>query len=366
MKSLFAVLLLFLVPCTAFAKSYTFDDGVYTVGIDMPEGHYIVTSHKSNTAFCPVFVFDDSNLNNENDIGESILYFSVWHPDNAYYNPEQGLTEYRIGLKNGMSVEVSYKAIFTTDTETTLSPLDFQDAIRNLSLADLKVVEQELIVAQHKAIAKAESASAPKETPAPNYVKLNYERAARIPENCLGQKVSFSGKVLQVMGSRADGYHIRLATKGDHDDVVYLRIDAEHTPSINILEGDKLSIKGTLEGDYTYQSVFGQSITLPSASADSVSVSLSSSSKHTMTIGYSDGTTEKYVNGVLVKDDANFVIVTKGVNIRSDASANSEKIGSATPGEKFVLIQANYKKGWHQIMFNGEEAYVSSKYVKLK
>ncbi|MBR4057895.1 MAG: SH3 domain-containing protein [Oscillospiraceae bacterium] len=365
MKRLFFILsLLLIIPCSAFAKSYVFDDGVYTVGVDLPEGHYVVSSHKSNVGFCAVQVFDDPNMNEEIDSGEILLFFTVWHPNNAYYKPDQGLTEYLVGLKNGMCIDVMDKAIFTPDNATTLSPIDFQDSLRSLSLSDLKVVEQELLVAKLTAQSKAEAASKPKSTPEPSYVSLNYERAARLPEVCMNQRVRFSGKVLQVMGSRADGYHVRLATKGDYDDVVYLYIDSDHAPSINLLEGDKLTIKGVLKGDYTYQSVFGQAITLPSAYAESVSISLSEERK--TTIGYSDGSSDTYINGVLVEESSDTAVVTKGVNIRSEASANSEKVGTAKPGDKLLVTQANYVKGWHQILYNGDIAYVSSKYVKLK
>lgn len=366
MKRLFLTLFFLLtLPFSALAKSYTFDDGVYTVGVDLPEGHYVVTSHKSNTAFCSVFVFNDPNMNEERDSGEQLLSFSVWHPNNAYYNPDQGLTEYRIGLKNGMCIEIMDKVIFSQNDNATISPIDFQKDIRNLSLEDLKIIEQELIVAKHHASSREESASSPKSTPEPSYVELNYERAARLPEICMDQKVRFSGKVLQVMGSRAEGYQIRLATNGDYDDVVYLYIDKDHAPSINILEGDRISIKGTLKGDYTYHSVFGQEITLPSATADSVSISLSDPQR-TLTIGYSDGTTEKYVNGSLVYEGSETAVVKKGVNIRSEASTSSTRVGSAKAGEKLVVTHANYIDGWHQILYKGKTCYVSAKYVKLQ
>lgn len=365
MKRLTSIfLLLSFLPCISFAKSYTFDDGVYTVGVDLPEGHYSVSSHKSNVGFCAVNVFDDPNMNERIDPGEDLLFFTVWHPDNSYYKPDQGLTRYLVGLKNGMCIEVMDKAVFSSNDEATLSPIDFQKSIRSLSLADLEVIEQELIIAQWKASNAAKAAAQPKATPEPSYVSLNYERAARLPEVCMNQRVKFSGKVLQVMGSRSDGYHIRLATKGDFDDVVYLIIDSDHTPSINLLEGDKLTIKGVLKGDYKYQSVWGQEITLPSAYAESVSVSLSET--HKTTIGYSDGSSDTYVNGVLVDDDSDVAVVTKGVNIRASASASSEKVGTAKPGEKLVVTQANYSNGWHQILYNGETCYVSAKYVKLK
>lgn len=363
-----AVLLIFLVflPCVAFAKSYTLKRGVYEVGVDIPEGHYVVTSHKDNTAFVAVSVFDDTNRNNRYDIidDKSLLYFTVMHPDNAYFDSASSNPKYYVRLENGNCVDIMDKVVFETIDNVTLAPQEIYSHLFNYSNEDLEMISfQADLIVRNKKRKEAEK-NTPKSTPAPSYSALNYERVARMPEKCIDQKVKFSGIVLQVMGSREKGYDIRIATKDGYDNVVYLYISPEAAPSINILEDDKITVKGTIKGDHAYTSIWGQEITLPLVHADSVSISLSE--ERTTTIGYSDGSFDYYVNGILTEDGSTIAIVTKGVNIRAEASSSSEKIGSAKPGERLTVLQAYYTQKWHQILYNGEVCYVSANYVKLK
>lgn len=57
--------------------------------------------------------------------------------------------------------------------------------------------------------------------------------------------------------------------------------------------------------------------------------------------------------------------VTRGVNIRAEASAESEKAGSAKQGEKLMVTKEYYAPKWHQILYNGELRYVSANYTEL-
>lgn len=363
---IYILFIILFIPITGLAKSYTLKKGVYDVGIDIPEGHYIVTSHKDNTAFCAISVFEDTNNNSEYDMtsDRSILYFSVTHPDNAYFDKETSNAQYYVLLENGSSIDVmTEKAVFTTNENASLAPQEVYKTLFDFSQEDLEMISHQAdLIVKNRNRKKAEE-NAPKSTPAPTYTSLNYERVARMPEKCIDQKVKFSGIVIQVMGSRVKGYDIRIATKDGYDDIVYLYIPPESAPNINILEGDKLTVKGTIKGDYAYTSIWGQEITLPLVHADNISISLSET--RTTTIGYSDGTSDYYVDGMLVEESSNTVTVTKGVNIRSEATSNSEKVGSAKPGEKLTLLQAYYSSKWHQILYNGEVCYVSANYVKV-
>lgn len=364
-RTLAFLLVLILFPCVSFAKSYTLKRGVYEVGVDIPEGHYIVTSHKDNIAFAAVSVFDDTNRNNKYDIidDKSLLYFTVMHPNNAYFDSASSNPKYYVRLENGNCVDIIDKVVFETIDNVTLAPQEIYSQLFNYSNEDLEMISfQADLIVRNKKRKEAEK-NTPKATPAPNYSSLNYERVARMPEKCIDEKVKFSGIVIQVMGSREKGYDIRLATKDGYDDIVYLYIPPEAAPSINILEDDKITVKGTIKGDHAYTSIWGQEITLPLVHADSVSITLSE--KKTTTIGYSDGTSDYYVNGVLTEPDSTSATVTKGVNIRAEANANSEKVGSAKPGDRLTVLQAYYTSKWHQILYNGEVCYVSANYVKL-
>ncbi|MCM1176052.1 MAG: SH3 domain-containing protein [Blautia sp.] len=57
------------------------------------------------------------------------------------------------------------------------------------------------------------------------------------------------------------------------------------------------------------------------------------------------------------------VMVIENVRIRSAASENSEKLGTAYAGEKLELIMKQ-ADGWTKIRYNGKTAYVKSDYVK--
>jgi len=57
------------------------------------------------------------------------------------------------------------------------------------------------------------------------------------------------------------------------------------------------------------------------------------------------------------------VTVKDGVNIRKEASINSEKVGTALAGDKFELVLAQ-TDGWSKINFNGEFAYIKTEFLE--
>ena len=57
------------------------------------------------------------------------------------------------------------------------------------------------------------------------------------------------------------------------------------------------------------------------------------------------------------------VTVLENVRIRSSASENGEKLGTAYTGEKLELIMKQ-ADGWTKIKYNGKTAYVKSDYVE--
>lgn len=57
--------------------------------------------------------------------------------------------------------------------------------------------------------------------------------------------------------------------------------------------------------------------------------------------------------------------VKSGVNIRSDATADSEKVGHASQGEMLIVTQEYYAPKWHQILYDGEIRYVSANYCEI-
>lgn len=102
----------------------------------------------------------------------------------------------------------------------------------------------------------------PTKTPDPRkaYGTFNFKDAARYPEYYSGLKVKIVGRVLQVMGNKTDGFQLRVASKGNWDNVVYIIVKNARQ---NILEKDKINFYCRLAGNTSYTSVMGAEITLP-------------------------------------------------------------------------------------------------------
>ncbi|MDO4976845.1 MAG: zinc ribbon domain-containing protein [Eubacteriales bacterium] len=91
----------------------------------------------------------------------------------------------------------------------------------------------------------------------------SYDNLARYPDKYSSKKIKVEGKVLQV-GSD----FIRLAKDGDYDHVIYITITyITDTPKGNILEDDYINVYGYGNGQITYESVLGASITIPGIEA---------------------------------------------------------------------------------------------------
>lgn len=106
-----------------------------------------------------------------------------------------------------------------------------------------------------------------------SYPKIKYEDAYRYPDSYEGQNVSFSGRVLQVVKKENRSWEsvLRVSSRGRGDDVVYVTIDSSSitTP---VLEDDTVTVYGTYDGNYTYETIMGKSVTIPSVDAERIDV----------------------------------------------------------------------------------------------
>lgn len=106
------------------------------------------------------------------------------------------------------------------------------------------------------------------------YLSLDFDAISRDPSSYKGKNYTFSGKVVQVMEQEAlsSTYVVmRIATKGNYDDVVYVTYYRD-SDEARILEDDRVTVYGTCEGLHAYETVLGSSVTLPKFSAESVSL----------------------------------------------------------------------------------------------
>ena len=107
------------------------------------------------------------------------------------------------------------------------------------------------------------------EVPNPaNYAKISYRDLARNPDEYKGEKITISGRVLQVSEGESEN-QTRVATSGNYDDVFMIGYDPGLMTS-RILEDDKITVYGTYVGIYSYSAVSGATISVPALYADAI------------------------------------------------------------------------------------------------
>ncbi len=97
---------------------------------------------------------------------------------------------------------------------------------------------------------------------------ISYDSLARNPEKYEGQKVKFTGRVVQVMESSfVKVYRINVTWNGYgyYDDTVYVTYFG--SSGGRILEDDVVTFYGEFDGLHTYETVLGSSLTIPKVSA---------------------------------------------------------------------------------------------------
>ncbi|WP_423190381.1 hypothetical protein ACO1PF_05820 [Alkalibacterium sp. f15] len=92
---------------------------------------------------------------------------------------------------------------------------------------------------------------------------ITYDQLARTPDDYMGEKIKFSGKVIQVIEGDEE-IQLRFAVNDDYDQVIYVA----YSPDIveqRVLEDDYLTISGYSLGTVSYESTIGGVITIPSS-----------------------------------------------------------------------------------------------------
>ena len=97
---------------------------------------------------------------------------------------------------------------------------------------------------------------------------ISYDELARNPDAYTGKDIVLTGKIIQVQESGSDAIYRINVTKGDYDiwdDTIICSYTLDG--SSRFLEDDIVTIYGTSAGLYSYTSVLGASITIPSMAA---------------------------------------------------------------------------------------------------
>nr|DAH81030.1 MAG TPA: hypothetical protein [Caudoviricetes sp.] len=99
------------------------------------------------------------------------------------------------------------------------------------------------------------------------YTPINYKEIRRYPDRYYGFYAIIEGEVLQVMGSREKGFELRVATaKGEKDELV-IYVPRISMPDYNFLDGDKIKAYVVLQGEESFTTVAGATVTVPYAGA---------------------------------------------------------------------------------------------------
>lgn len=102
------------------------------------------------------------------------------------------------------------------------------------------------------------------------YETLDYKGVSRNPSDYIGRYVKFTGKVLQVI-EYGSTVAFRIASKGNYDDVVYVTMTVPENYS-RILEDDRVEVSGTYEDLYSYETVRGDTLTIPRVNAELITL----------------------------------------------------------------------------------------------
>ena len=168
---------------------------------------------------------------------------------------ENGAAKQLVDIKN------AYEA---GDWETVISLADTLHTQYNGSAEDQEA--QELASASQAKIDEANAAKAAED--AQGYeTGITYDQLARTPDDYMGKKVKFYGKVVQVI--EGDSIQIRLAVD-DNYDTILLGEYSKDIVSSRVLEDDYITIYGTSVGTISYKSTMGGTITIPGVYIDKI------------------------------------------------------------------------------------------------
>ena len=96
----------------------------------------------------------------------------------------------------------------------------------------------------------------------------NYSSYAKTPDSHKEELIQFNGEIVQVIEDDSK-YSYRVAVDSNSDNIMYVTADAPSDGS-HFTEDERVSIKGTFGGLYSYESTFSAQVTVPSCAADSM------------------------------------------------------------------------------------------------
>ncbi len=138
------------------------------------------------------------------------------------------------------------------------------DGVTNIDLIHNQKLEEEKSRRKEEENRKAEEE---KQTFIESCQTYTFEQLARNPDNFKGTNVKLTGEVVQVMeGLYSNSLRVNITKKGNYSTYYTDTIYVNYVPKVGedkILEDDIITIYGVAQGDYSYTSTMGATITLP-------------------------------------------------------------------------------------------------------
>lgn len=215
-------------------------------------------------------------MENDNDMydvtlnyDKNIIYLHICAADSQYYAKqlietsnslnsninslkfickENGTTKYNIDINN-------FSSLTTSNIESNTILMDAQGNNLNKSVTQAKAD----YVAEYKK----------------NCQTYDYKTIFRYAEDYKGKDVKYTGKVVQVIeGYTMTSYRVNVTKDkwGYYDDTVYVTFYDSNGNTPRILENDIITFYGTLGDLYTYETVMGASVTIPSVLATYIDI----------------------------------------------------------------------------------------------
>lgn len=157
-----------------------------------------------------------------------------------------------------------YEGLEVADAKAKQSALEKKEAEEKAKTEAKKKEAEE----EEKDRAEAEAKQQEEEEARGYETGITYDQLARTPDDYIYEKVKFSGKVIQVLEDEGS-VNIRFAVNDNYDHILLADYDSSIVSS-RILEDDMITIYGTSDGLYTYESTMGQDITIPYISIDKI------------------------------------------------------------------------------------------------
>lgn len=170
-------------------------------------------------------------------------------------------------------IQAKYETVKADYEKLTAENADLQEKVKEaepwFELSEMEKQAEEARIADEKA-AKAEAerlaaekaAAEAEEKEKQGYnTGITYNQLSRTPDDYIGEKVKFTGKVVQVMEG-SDETQLRVAINSNYDNIALVSYKSSIV-SFRVLEDDQITLYGVSMGLYTYESTMGGNITIP-------------------------------------------------------------------------------------------------------